>query len=302
MLETDARDRVIVALDCDRERALELARELSGHAAWLKVGMTLYYAEGPEIVKTFKDLGFKVFLDLKFHDIPHQVRGAARSASLAGADLLSVHGLGSGAMLAACREGAEEAREDRAKLVAITVLTSMNQDSLSEIGVESPVAEEAARLAKLAQANGIDGIVCSPMEAHDMRELLGPDALIVTPGVRPVGAALGDQSRVATPSQAIERGASHIVVGRPITGADDPVAAFDAIVAELVENVASKIPLSHHFWVSLAQFSPCACENFPILCVESQVRGSTFSAIYCTFCGYRLTYGAAIEHFVRFTC
>ena len=217
MLETDARDRVIVALDCDRERSLELAHELSGHAAWLKVGMTLYYAEGPEIVKTFKDLGFKVFLDLKFHDIPHQVRGAARSASLAGADLLSVHGLGSGAMLAACREGAEEAREDRA---------------------ESPVAEEAARLPKLAQANGIDGIVCSPMEAHDMRELLGPDALIVTPGVRPVGAALGDQSRVATPSQAIERGASHIVVGRPITGADDPVAAFDAIVAELVENVA----------------------------------------------------------------
>ena len=226
MLENDARDRVIVALDCDRERALELAHELSGHAAWLKVGMTLYYAEGPQIVKTFKDLGFKVFLDLKFHDIPHQVRGAARSASLAGADLLSVHGLGSGAMLAACREGAEEAREDRAKLVAITVLTSMNQDALSEIGVESPVAEEAARLAKLAQANGIDGIVCSPMEAHDMRELLGPDALIVTPGVRPVGAALGDQSRVATPSQAIERGASHIVVGRPITGADDPVAAL----------------------------------------------------------------------------
>ena len=141
-------------------------------------------------------------------------------------------------MLAAGSEGAEEAREDRAKLVAITVLTSMNQDALSEIGVESPVAEEAARLAKLAQANGIDGIVCSPMEAHDMRELLGPDALIVTPGVRSVGAALGDQSRVATPSQAIERGASHIVVGRPITGADDPVAAFDAIVAELVENVA----------------------------------------------------------------
>ena len=240
MLETEARDRVIVALDCDRERALELAHELSGHAAWLKVGMTLYYAEGPQIVKTFKDLGFKVFLDLKFHDIPHQVRGAARSASLAGADLpFGSHGLGLRApMLAACREGVEEAREDRAKLVAITVLTSMNQDSLAEIGVESPVAEEAARLAKLAQTNGIDGIVCSPMEAHDMRELLGPDALIVTPGVRPVGAALGDQSRVATPSQAIERGASHIVVGRPITGADDPVAAFDAIVAELVENVA----------------------------------------------------------------
>lgn len=237
MLDSDARDRVIVALDCDRDRALELAKQLSGHAKWLKVGMTLYYAEGPSIVKTFKDLGFKVFLDLKFYDIPHQVRGAARSASLAGADLLSVHGMGSGAMLSACREGAEEAREDRAKLVAITVLTSMSQDSLTEIGIEAPVAEEAARLAKLGQDNGIDGIVCSPLEAHDMRGLLGPDALIVTPGVRPAGSALGDQTRVATPSQAIVNGASHIVVGRPITGANDPVEALESIVDELVRNV-----------------------------------------------------------------
>lgn len=240
MLIDDARDRVIVALDCDRERALELAHALSGHARWLKVGMTLFYAEGPKIVRTFKELGFNVFLDLKFYDIPHQVRGAARSASLAGADLLSVHGMGSGAMLAACREGAEDAsneRTDRSKLVAITVLTSMSQDSLAEIGIDAPVAEEASRLARLGQANGIDGVVCSPIEAKDMRALLGPDALIVTPGVRPKGAALGDQSRVATPAQAIQRGASHIVVGRPITGADDPVAAFDAIVDELAREV-----------------------------------------------------------------
>lgn len=240
MLETDARDRIIVAIDCDRDRAIELADALSGHASWLKVGMTLFYAEGPSIVREFNERGFKVFLDLKFHDIPYQVRGAARSAALAGADLLSVHGLGSGAMLAACREGAEaaaEVRGNRPNLVAITVLTSMSQDSLTEIGVESPVAEEAARLASLAQANGIDGIVCSPMEAQGMRELLGPDALIVTPGVRPAGAELGDQTRVATPSQAIARGASHIVVGRPITGADDPVEAYEAIVAELCENV-----------------------------------------------------------------
>ncbi len=241
MLESDARDRIIVAIDCDRERALELADALSGHAKWLKVGMTLFYAEGPQIVRDINERGFKVFLDLKFHDIPHQVRGAARSAALAGADLLSVHGLGSGAMLAACREGAEAAAEirgSRANLVAITVLTSMSQDSLSEIGVEAPVADEAARLARLAQANGIDGIVCSPLEAASMRELLGPDALIVTPGVRPAGAALGDQTRVATPAQAISRGASHIVVGRPITGAEDPVAAYEAIVSELVEEVA----------------------------------------------------------------
>lgn len=239
MLENDARDRVIVAIDCDRDRALELADSLEGHARWLKVGMTLFYAEGPSIVQEFKRRGFKVFLDLKFHDIPHQVRGAARSAALAGADLMSVHGLGSGPMLAACREGAEAAakvRGDRPRLVAITVLTSMNQDALDSIGVASSVAQEAARLAKLAQANGIDGIVCSPMEAAPMRELLGPDAWIVTPGVRPAGAELGDQSRVATPADAINNGVSHIVVGRPITAAADPVAAFDAIVDELVQN------------------------------------------------------------------
>ena len=237
MLDADARDRVIVAIDCDRERALELADSLSGHAVWLKVGMTLFYAEGPSIVREFKDRGFKVFLDLKFHDIPHQVRGAARSAALAGADLMSVHGLGSGAMLSACREGAEEAAELRGvrpKLVAITVLTSMNQDSLSEIGVDSPISEEADRLARLACANGIDGVVCSPREAHDMRQLVGGSGLVVTPGVRPAGAELGDQSRVATPAQAINNGSTHIVVGRPITGAADPVAAYEAIVSELV--------------------------------------------------------------------
>lgn len=237
MLEQEARERIIVALDCDRTRALELAGKLSGHATWLKVGMTLFYAEGPDIVREFRKLGFKVFLDLKFHDIPHQVRGAARSAALAGADLLSVHGLGSGAMLAACREGAEEAAEQlgtRPKLVAITVLTSMDQEALAQIGIDAPVAEEAARLASLAKVNGIDGIVCSPQEAHAMRQLLGEDALIVTPGVRPAGAALGDQSRVATPAAALEAGASHLVIGRPITSADDPVEAYEAIVSELV--------------------------------------------------------------------
>ncbi len=240
MLESAARESVIVALDCDKERALELGRDLQGHARWVKIGMTLFYAEGPQIVREFKELGFKVFLDLKFHDIPHQVRGAARSAALAGADLMSVHGLGSSAMLTACREGAElsaEVRGDRPNLVAITVLTSMDQQALGEIGIEAPVAEEADRLARLAQGSGIDGIVCSPREAAHMRELLGAEALIVTPGVRPAGADLGDQSRVATPADAISAGASHIVVGRPITGAADPLAAFENIISELVEQV-----------------------------------------------------------------
>ena len=237
MLETDARERVIVALDCDRTRALELADALRGHAAWLKVGMTLFYAEGPAIVRELRERGFKVFLDLKLHDIPHQVRGAAEAAARTGADLLTIHGLGAGAMMAAAREGVEAAARDaeRARVIAVTVLTSMDQAALSQIGVELPVADEADRLARLAHDNGIDGVVCSPQEAARMRELLGEGALIVTPGVRPAGAALGDQSRVATPAEAIGRGASHIVVGRPITGADDPAAACDAIVTELVE-------------------------------------------------------------------
>ena len=238
MLETDARERVIVAIDCGRDRALELADALSGHARWLKVGMTLFYAEGPAIVREMRRRGFKVFLDLKLHDIPHQVRGAAEAAARTGADLLTVHGLGAGPMMAAAVEGAAAAAGDaaRAQVIAVTVLTSMDQEALVSIGVESPVAEEADRLCRLARANGIDGVVCSPQEAARMRELLGEGALVVTPGVRPAGAELGDQSRVATPAQAIVSGASHIVVGRPITGADDPVSAFEAIVAELVER------------------------------------------------------------------
>ena len=238
MLEQEARERIIVALDYERERALEIAERLAGHAVWLKVGMTLFYAEGPDIVRAFKACGFNVFLDLKFHDIPHQVRGAARSAALAGADLMSVHTLGSSAMLAACRQGADEAAAltgKRPKLLGITVLTSMDDAALAEVGVESSPADEVARLAPLTVANGIDGVVCSPKEAALVRGLVGPDALVVTPGVRPAGAALGDQSRVATPASAIAAGASHLVIGRPITEASDPAAAFEAVVEELMD-------------------------------------------------------------------
>lgn len=240
MLDAEARERIIVALDCDYDTALALSDALRGHAKWLKVGMTLYYLAGPQIVRELKERGFNVFLDLKFHDIPHQVRGAAESAGIAGADLLSVHGSGGAAMLAACREGAEaagESRAERPKLVAITVLTSMDQAALAEVGVEAPVADQVDRLARLAVANGTDGVVCSPQEAAHMRELLGSEALIVTPGVRPAGSDVGDQSRVATPAQAISAGASHLVIGRPITGADDPVQAYEAIVDELCSEV-----------------------------------------------------------------
>ena len=234
----EARDAVIVALDCDRERALELAQMLEGKASWVKVGMTLFYRYGPSIVDAMRDRGLHVFLDLKVHDIPFQVRGAVESASLTGADIISIHGLGSSAMIAAAREGAEAAAEarggERTRLVAISVLTSMDEAALAEIGVTRPIPEEVATLASLSYGAGADGIVCSPREAQDMRALLGPDALIVTPGVRPAGAAIGDQKRIATPAAAIAAGASKLVVGRPITHADDPAGAFESIVSELI--------------------------------------------------------------------
>ena len=187
-----ARDRVIVALDCGIEEAFDLADQLQGKATWMKVGMTLFYANGPAIVYALKERGFKVFLDLKFHDIPHQVEGAAYAAAGSGADMLTMHTVGGVDMMAAAQKGAEQAKRA-----------------------------------------GISGVVASPQEAARLREILGPDAYIVTPGVRPAGAAKGDQSRVATPAEAFANGASHIVVGRPITQADDPAAAFEAIAAEL---------------------------------------------------------------------
>jgi orotidine-5'-phosphate decarboxylase len=236
--ETQARDAIIIALDCDRETALDLADKLEGKAIWVKVGMTLFYRYGPTIVDEMRARGLRVFLDLKLHDIPFQIRGAAFSASLTGADILSIHGLGGADMIAQGRAGCEEAASERGgertRLVAISVLTSMDQEALASIGVEAPVAEEVARLASLAVGAGSDGIVCSPQEAAEMRALLGPDALIVTSGVRPAGADVGDQKRIATPAKAIADGASKLVIGRPITAAADPVAAFEAIVSELM--------------------------------------------------------------------
>ncbi len=238
MTDAEARDAIIIALDMSREEALELCDKLKGRARWVKVGMTLFYRYGPTIVDEMRERGLNVFLDLKLHDIPFQIRGAAYSASLSGADILSIHGLGGAQMIAEGRAGAEDAAEqrggNRTKLVAISVLTSMDQEALASIGVESPVAEEVSRLASLAVGAGADGIVCSPQEAKQMRELLGPDAMIVTPGIRPAGADVGDQKRISTPAAAIEAGASKLVIGRPITKASDPARAFEDIVAELV--------------------------------------------------------------------
>ena len=228
---------VIIACDFpDADTTLKFLEQFGDLRPFVKIGMELYYGAGPDIVRRLRERGHRIFLDLKLHDIPHQIRGAAESASRAGADILSIHGLGGDAMVAAAREGVEAAavdRDERTRLVSITVLTSMDQESLAKIGIDAPVADEVSRLATLACGAGSDGIVCSPQEAAAMRELLGSDALIVTPGVRPAGSEVGDQRRIATPAAAVSAGATQLVVGRPITQADDPVAAFDAIVEEL---------------------------------------------------------------------
>ena len=230
-------ERIIVALDCSRDEAIELADKLRGRARWVKIGMTLYYACGPSIVAAFKQRGFKVFLDLKLHDIPFQIEGAAKSAALTGADMITMHTLGGGDMLAAAQRGAEMAARERdgktAVTLGITVLTSMDAESLKQIGIDREPAEQVELLAGVAMEAGISGVVASPQEAAMLREKMGPQAYIVTPGVRPAGADAGDQSRIATPAKAFEAGASHIVIGRPITRADDPAAAFDAIVASI---------------------------------------------------------------------
>ena len=234
---TPAEERIIVALDCSRDAAIELAEKLRGRAKWVKIGMTLYYACGPSIIAAFKQRGYKVFLDLKLHDIPFQIEGAAKAAGMTGADMITMHTLGGRAMLEAAQRGAEAAARERGSATAvtlgITVLTSMDEDSLGQIGIERTPAEQVELLAGLAKDAGISGVVASPQEAAALRELLGPRAYIVTPGVRPVGADKFDQSRVATPAEAFANGASHIVIGRPVTRAEDPAAAFDAIVDSL---------------------------------------------------------------------
>lgn len=232
-----ARDRVIVALDCDAETAFCLADALRGKATWMKVGMTLFYANGPAIVHSLKERGFKVFLDLKFHDIPHQVEGAAASAVESGADMLTMHTVGGVEMMRAAQRGAERAASIRRVNVpatlGITVLTSMDDTALKQTGVARSLTEQVAALARQTRDAGISGVVSSPKEAGFLREALGPGAYIVTPGVRPEGSRLGDQSRVATPAEAFAAGASHIVIGRPITQAADPATAFEAIACEL---------------------------------------------------------------------
>lgn len=210
---------------------MDMADRLQGTCRWFKVGMELYYAAGNAVVARLRERGFEVFLDLKLHDIPNTVAGAVRSVAGVGASLLTVHAAGGERMLRAAVQAASAPGSP--KLLAITVLTSMDAAELSAVGVDDTPVAQVLRLAQLAKAAGIDGLVCSPQEVAAVRELMGPNALLVTPGIRPAGAGVGDQSRVATPADAIARGASMLVVGRPITQAADPAKAAAGILDEI---------------------------------------------------------------------
>jgi len=228
---------IVVALDLPRDEAISLADTLKGSVSWLKVGMTLFYAEGPEILASLREKGFNLFVDLKLHDIPHQVTGAAAQMSRLGAGMFTVHASGGSAMMAAAVESSRRAAEEvgvaAPKVLAVTVLTSTDDAGLAEVGVPATAAEQVRRLGVLAKRAGVDGLVCSPWEAAEMRAIMGEDALVVTPGVRPAWAESGDQARVATPAMALAAGASHLVVGRPITAAPVPAHAVQRILSEI---------------------------------------------------------------------
>jgi orotidine-5'-phosphate decarboxylase len=233
-------DQLAVALDfCDTQEAMNLVDRLGQTCQWYKVGMELYYAAGNRIVQQLRDCGFDVFLDLKLHDIPNTVAGAVRSATRAGASLLTIHASGGAAMMQAAVDAASAPGSPR--LLAVTVLTSMDANELAGIGITASPAEQVLRLAKLAQASGIDGMVCSPEEVAALRKETGPNTLLVIPGIRPTGSAIGDQKRIATPAEAIAHGASMLVVGRPITCATDPAQAAQTILQEIAEAQASQI-------------------------------------------------------------
>ena len=228
-----ARERLIVALDVpDAAAAAALVQRLEGTCRWFKVGLELFVAEGPRVLKPLLDQGYSVFLDLKLYDIPNTVAGAVRSAAKLGARMLTLHAGGGAAMLAAAR-AALDGITDPPQLLAVTVLTSMDQAQAAAVGWGRSPAEQVDLLARMGLNAGLDGFVCSPEEVARLRSITGPAGVLVTPGIRPAGTAAGDQKRIATPADALRQGASYLVVGRPIAQAPQPAHAAEAILQEM---------------------------------------------------------------------
>ncbi|HFD91850.1 MAG TPA: orotidine-5'-phosphate decarboxylase [Gammaproteobacteria bacterium] len=227
-----AQNRIIIALDFpSAQAALELVDRLDPRLCRLKVGKELFTRCGPALVRELTGRGYDVFLDLKYHDIPNTVAAACRAAADLGAWMVNVHALGGRAMMSAAREALEGAAQ-RPLLIAVTILTSLGDRELAEIGLQGGARENALRLAVLAREAGLDGVVCSAHEARGIKSRCGQDFLCVTPGVRPAGAGRQDQKRVATPSEAMALGADYLVVGRPVTAAAEPARALNDILKE----------------------------------------------------------------------
>jgi len=230
-----ARERLIVALDVpDASSAVSLVDRLEGTCQWFKVGLELFVAAGPAVMEPLLKRGHKVFLDLKFHDIPNTVTGAMHSAAALGASMITVHAGGGPAMLAAAC-AALSGLKNPPQLLAVTLLTSMDSAQVDAVGLDHSPGTQVEILARMAMEVGVRGFVCSPQEVAKLRALTGPGGVLVTPGIRPAGAELLDQKRIATPAEALRRGASFLVVGRPITQAADPAIAAEAILREMAE-------------------------------------------------------------------
>jgi len=231
--------KVIVALDfAEAKNALSLVSQLDPELCKLKVGKELFTAAGPQLIETLIQKDFQVFLDLKFHDIPNTVKKACQAASNLGVWMLNVHASGGSDMMQAALEGVNNSRHNP-YLIAVTILTSMSQNNLTELGITRPLEEQVTHLAGLTQAAGLHGVVCSAVEAEILRQTIDDDFLLVTPGIRPVSASQDDQTRIMTPEKALEKGASYLVIGRPITQADDPLAALHSINSDIAAYYTS---------------------------------------------------------------
>lgn len=231
-------ERLIVALDVDsKEKAMELAEMLISHVGMFKIGMELFYSCGPEIVKSIRSLGGRIFIDLKLHDIPNTVYRATRVLTRYGANIINVHTAGGMEMMRAASEAASEEAQhqgiDRPLVIAVTVLTSMGQQELNQLGVSGNLNDRVRSWAKMAQNSGLDGVVASALEAPAIRQACGQSFAVITPGIRPTGSYAGDQKRVVTPADAIKAGATYLVVGRPITAAPNPTEVARQVLREM---------------------------------------------------------------------
>lgn len=231
--------RIIVALDYpNADSALNMADQLDPELCRVKVGKELFTRCGPEIVKALQDRGFEVFLDMKYHDIPNTVAKAVKAAAEMGVWMVNVHASGGRRMMEAARDELDKANL-KTRLIAVTVLTSMERSDLAEIGLDIDPLEQVRRLALLTRDCGLDGVVCSAKEAPVLRQEIGSGFDLVTPGIRPSNASAGDQRRVVTPTEGLANGSSYLVIGRPITQADSPVAAAQAIQQEIDSYLAT---------------------------------------------------------------